>query len=199
MNGGTLPFRTRAVAALILMAVATPAVARGHAAQSPDGRLRAWIKPEAGAQGASGQDASSLWLTDRRTKRSRLLFRGVPSRDPRRDTVSIDNPRFSLDGGYVYVDADAYATSRAIHQIDVRTGTERFVVDGGLLGVIRTGPWRGYLLVGQHRYRANGDGSYDPVLVYRPDGREMLTVPRSVEDGDGAVARWLRAKGWSAS
>ena len=66
--------------------------------------------------------------------------------------MSFDGPVFSLDGGFVYVTANAWATSGAVHQVSLATGQERFVIDGGCDAVIRTGPWRGYLLVTRHMY-----------------------------------------------
>jgi len=178
--------------------VATPALADDKSAVSPDGHWRAWIKTDRPPT-ASDDGQDSLWLTDVRTGASRLLFRGKASQKPERNLVTFDSPRWSLDGGFVYIDADAWATSSAVHQINVRTGAERYVVDGGLAGVIRNGPYRGYLLVNQHRYWPKG-GSYNPVSLYRPDGKKILMIPGSdKDDGDPSMTDWLKAKGWTAS
>ena len=93
----------------------------------------------------------------------------------------------------------AWATSPAVHQVNVTMGAERFVVDGALQGVIRTGRYRGMLLVSRHKYRpAPKLGSYDPVDVVRPDGEVMLAVPGSEGDeGAASVPRWLKAQGGS--
>ena len=110
------------------------------------------------------------------------------------------NPVFSLNGGFVYVETEAWVTSAAIHQINVKTGAEKFVIDGSIRGVMRTGPHRGALLVGRHLYPKNPeDGAYDEVHLVRPDGRVLLIVPGSRDDdGEASVERWLKAKGWSA-
>ncbi|KQS03738.1 hypothetical protein ASG11_05340 [Sphingomonas sp. Leaf357] len=190
-----------AIVSGILLATLVPASAADRReARSPDGRLRAWVKPVEGPAGASGEPATALWLTDTVTGVSRQVFRGSGSADPKRNRASLANPDFSLDGGYVYVEADAYVTSPAIHQIDVRTGTARYVTDGGLYGVLRNGSWRGYLVVQQHRYRRDGAGSYDPYVVVRPDGSQVAVVPGTTGlDPDRPLATWLRAKGWTAS
>jgi hypothetical protein len=87
-----------------------------------------------------------------------------------------------------------------VHQISVRTGVARYVTDGALQGVLRDGPWRGYLVVQQHRYRKNGDGSYDPYVVVRPDGRQIAVVPGTDgNDPDGPLMAWLKAKRWAVS
>lgn len=169
-------------------------------ARSPDGRFVASTRPTRGTAGASGQAPASLWLTDTRTGQSRELYRGRYSNDPKRNLSSLANPDFSLDGGYVYVEADAYATSPAIHQVAVRTGAIRYVTDGTLYGVLRNGPWRGFLVVQQHRYRRDGNGSFDPFVIVKPDGRAVAMVPGSDgDDPDRALARWLRAKRWTVS
>lgn len=98
---------------------------------------------------------------------------------------------FSLDGGYVYVNADAWTTSNAVHQIEVATGKRRFVIDGSVLALIRTGRYRGYLLVQRHMYYGPPNhGSYNPVYVIRPDAKEVFPVPGSDNDhGAKSVAR----------
>jgi hypothetical protein len=185
---------------MVLTAITPVAAAERSKAHSPGGRLTAWVKPVGGTAGASGQPAAALWLTDVGTGASRQLYRGRSSTDPKQDRSSLANPDFSLDGGYVYVEADAYATSPAVHQVSVRTGAIRYVTDGGLYGILRDGPWRGYLLVQQHRYRRNGDGSFDPYVVVRPDGRQIAVVPgTSGDDPDRGLAAWLKAKRWTVS
>jgi hypothetical protein len=76
----------------------------------------------------------------------------------------------------------------------------RSVTSGTALRVIRTGPYRGYLLVQAHRYynRPTG-GSYNPVIVVRPDGHDEFVVPGSeIEEGSSAIDPWLARKGWRA-
>ena len=66
--------------------------------------------------------------------------------------------------------------------------------------VIRTGPYRGYLLVQQHRYYERPEGgSYNPVFVIRPDGHKEFMVPGSGnDDGELAVEPWLAKRNWRA-
>lgn len=78
--------------------------------------------------------------------------------------------------------------------------TVRFVRNGTALRVMRTGPYRGYLLIQVHRYdNRPSAGSYNPVLLVRPDGHGEFIVPGSEnDDGDLAIDRWLARKGWRA-
>lgn len=194
-----------ASAALLLCGVAHAAAPTRptETAVSPDGKLRAGVDHPAGDDADANDDAASvLWVEPTHGGSRRvLLSHGAEGQDPKRSLKSFQNPTWSLDGGYVYVNADAWATSSAVHQVNVKTGTERFVVDGGVQGVIRNGPYRGMLLVGRHKYHpAPQLGSYDPVDVVRPDGKTMLTVPGSEQDdGEPSVANWLKAHGWSAN
>lgn len=186
--------------ALMALAIGPAHAADRPKATSPDGRLAAWTRSVAGQAGASGQVATALWLTNTRTGTSRLLYRGRPSTDHKQNRSSLANPDFSLDGGYIYVEADAYATSPAVHQINVLTGVARYVTDGGLYGILRDGPWRGYLIIQQHRYRRNGNGSYDPYVVVRPNGRQIAVIPGTdAGNPDRALALWLSGKRWTVS
>jgi len=170
------------------------------AALSPDGQTVAYTqREEAPAPEAADIVFTSLHLFDRRTRKDRLLLAPTPDDELTKDLKSFHQPTWSLDGGFVYVMASAWVTSDAIHQVNVRTGAHRYVIDGNSLAVIRNGPWRGFLLVSRHLYHPAPEyGAYDPTFVVRPDGQVMMEVPDSADD-DAAVERWLGKKGWRAS
>lgn len=115
------------------------------------------------------------------------------------DPVSISRVRFSLEGGYLYAEISRWPTSNAIVQFSLSRAEGRLVIDGNGLRVMRSGPWRGFLLVSRHQYKPEG-GSYDPVFVVRPDGHVQMMVPGTdVDETGAAVARWLSENGWMAS
>ncbi|HEY5071067.1 MAG TPA: hypothetical protein VII63_03460 [Caulobacteraceae bacterium] len=166
---------------------------------SPDGRTVAFIRADSAA--ASDENPpTSLWLADGPSGKLRRLLASRRSDDVKANLASFHHPLFSLDGHFIYVSADAWATSPAVHQVNVATGAERFVIDGGVVALIRTGPLRGYLLVRRHKYHpAPRYGSYDPIYVVRPDAKEMLVVPGTdLDDDKDHLAPWLQAKGWRA-
>lgn len=168
---------------------------------SPDGLTLAFVREDRKPDGNDQGGLTSLWIADAATGTVRKLLAGRPNDDPKRDLAWFRDPTFSLDGGFIYFEARAWATSGAIHQVSVATGRERFVVDGWLYGILRNGPYRGHLVVGQHKYHGPPNyGSYNPVSVFRPDGTKVLTVPGSErDDGTESLKRWLKAKGWKVS
>jgi hypothetical protein len=172
----------------------------GEPVLAPDGRTVAFIHTDTVGREEGESGLTSLGIADGPTGAVRRLAGPRPHAEPKLNFASFGNPVFSLDGGYVYVDADAWTTSSAVHQVDVATGKRRFVIDGSMLAVIRSGPYRGYLLVQRHIYYGPPNyGSYNPVYVVRPDAKEMFPVPGSDNDyGSRAVAPWLRSKGWTA-
>lgn len=182
------------------VASTAPCIAQTNSALSPDRRFTAAVVP-IGAGDDDGTGATALVLIDRQSKRQKRLLTSRYDGDFTRNLTALSHPLFSLDGGYIYISSsDASPNSGAVHQISLTTGTEKFVVAGQALKVIRTGPYRGFLLVQTHRYydRPEG-GSYNPVFVVRPDGHHEFMVPGSAnDDGKLAVDPWLAQNGWRA-
>lgn len=169
-------------------------------ALAPDGRTVAFIHVDGPAASADQDPPTSLWVADGLTGKARRVIGHHDSSDMKQLFVSYGGPVFSLDGGFVYVTAQAWATSGAVHQVSLATGQERFVIDGGVDRLIRTGPWRGYLLVTRHMYwSAPREGSYDPTYVVRPDAKQSFMVPGTdKDDGVDHVTPWLKKNGWVA-
>ncbi len=164
---------------------------------SPDGSRIAFTREERPRTGVTDTGVESLWVADVATGQTHRLIEPHDAKEVKHAMLALRHPTFSLDGGYVYVMADAWVTSAAIHQIDLKTGRERFVIDGNSLSVIRNGPYRGYLLVSRHKYRKGGEGgSYDPVDLVKPDGKVVMTLPGKLDESDEAA--WLKKHGWQA-
>jgi hypothetical protein len=170
-------------------------------ALAPNGHTVAFIHVDGPSQAADENAPTSLWIADGVAGGAHRLIGHHDASDVKEAFVSYGGPVFSLDGGFVYVTAQAWATSGAVHQISLATGQEHFVIDGGCSAVIRTGPWRGYLLVQRHMYYpAPKYGSYDPTYVVRPDAKQSFMVPGTDKDDDvDHVTPWLKQNGWVAS
>ena len=169
-------------------------------ALSPDGHTVAFIHVDGPATSADQDSPTSLWVADGLAGKPRRVVSHHDASDVKDVFVSYGSPMFSLDGGFVYVTAQAWATSGAVHQVSLATGQEHFVIDGGVDRLIRTGPWRGYLLVTRHMYHpAPKYGSYDPTYVVRPDAKQSFMVPGTDKDDDvDHVTPWLKKNGWQA-
>lgn len=160
---------------------------------SPDGKQVAYIKVEVEGTPSYGDARSSLWIADIASGKSRKLLASKPAEGMTKTLAAVSKPEFSLNGGFVYVESDAWVTSPAIHQVNVKTGGHKYVTDGWLLFVIRSGQYRGYLMVQKHKYHPAPDyGAYNPVYVVRPDGKWSMLVPGSdVDEGEKSVDAWM--------
>lgn len=165
-----------------------------HPALSPDGKTVAAIKVARTGEPNTGEARSALWLIDVQTGAARELVASAPAEDLRRNLAAMWQPEFALDGKGLYVEADAWTTSSAIHRVDLPSGAHRFVTDGEKLGVVPRGKFAGYLLVQKHKYHgAPKFGSYNPVYVVRPDGKWSRLIPGSDKDeGETSVGVWLK-------
>src|ERR1700722_6685584 len=89
----------------------------------------------------------------------------------------------SLNGGFVYYLAEKWAVSDAVMQRKLADGSEKEIIDGNGVAVIRQGRYSGYLVVERHRYRQDGP-AYDCLYVVRPDGKETFAIsdPKASDD-----------------
>ena len=184
----------RATPALILPLLLVSMAARAELREeanvlSPDGRLAAVLLVQPRAPGM--EERARLEIRDRRDGMLRPVV-VPPARSTRiQDSFArVRNPVFAADGEAVYLLADTgQVPASVVQRVDLKTGQVRFVIDGTSNDVIRSGRWRGCLLV----WRAvDGINRAD---VVRSDGTVVLTIPGSeTVDGQREVARWLKAE-----
>ena len=162
-------------------------------AKSPDGLYSVSVVPVGkGDENGSGAQALVLSRADGEVLRRLLTSRW--NDDYSRNLASLSNPMFSLDGGYVYFNTtDASPNSGYVHQVDLKMNVIKAVCPGWGLRVMRTGPYRGYLLVQTHRYyEPPRAGSFNPVYLTHPSGKKIMLVPGSDnDDGELAIDPWL--------
>lgn len=182
-----------AVAALLLAAALPVAHGAGvpgvdvgtavdsQAASSPDGRQMVFVRMVPGTP-----PRSELWWSRGEGAAPQRLVQERDDADPKHALMGFNNPVFAADGRSVYVMTQAWATSNAIHRIDLQTRRPSFVADGNSVQVVSAGRWAGYLLVMKHKYAAGG-GALDHTWLLTPQGREVRKVGRS----DAEVARFL--------
>jgi hypothetical protein len=184
---------TWAVAALLLAAATPAAKATGatnanadtamdsQAAASADGMQTVFVRTVPGAS-----PGSELWWSKGDGTAPRRLLQERADSDLKRSLVGFNNPVFAANGRSVYVMTQAWATSNAIHRIDLQTGRVNFVADGNSVQVVPAGRWAGHLVVMKHKY-VTGGGALDHYWLLTPSGHEVRKVGRS----DAEVAAFL--------
>ena len=104
----------------------------------------------------------------------KLLLRGRKGR-PEHQLCDFRKKQFSSDGRRLYFLTPGWATSGALHVIDMRNGDEHFVMPANDVLVLSfcTNKYKDDLVVLQHRYFLLG-GSYDWYWLYDPTGKKEL-------------------------
>jgi hypothetical protein len=159
----------------------TPAVGAEEGARatlSTDGRWRARVSAD-----------DEIWLAGTAGEAPRRLLAPRPADDPKRNLTGFNHPAFSADGRVLYVLATAWATSNALHGIDVATGATRFISAANDFQVVRDGRHAGRLVVQRHTYLPGG-GSREVWYLVTPDGRTLRRI-----GSDAALTAFLRAPG----
>jgi dipeptidyl aminopeptidase/acylaminoacyl peptidase len=150
---------------------------------SPDGQWVAFIRsrPQKKVKTGAGEaNANQLWLIKRDGTAPRLLAEGHEDSDPKHTLADLNSPTFSPDGHTIYFKSAAWATSGAVHAIDLKNGSERFVTDGNSLVVMPAGKYKGYLIVSKHKYWMAG-GSYDWYWLISPAGAVVDAIGPDLE------------------
>ena len=122
---------------------------------------------------------SELWVASTDDGAERRLLTERASAQPERNLASLSTPQFSRDGNTIFFLSDGWATSWGLHAIDVRTSSERFVVDALTSLVIPSGPYAGKLFVERHRYKTfplEGVRAYEWCGVVDRHGATIKTV-----------------------
>ncbi len=163
----------------------------GHdtdAVLSPDGRLVVFTRIGAPSRECAdfggARTRLSLWVIGADGNGARKLAESKAAQKRERNLCAFNRKQFSSDGSRLYFETPAWATSPAVHVVDVRTGRERFFLAGELLRVLAPCGDRRYrddLVIGQHRYFIFG-GSYDWGYLFSPAGKEIGPVAEAGSD-----------------
>lgn len=152
--------------------------------ESPDGKWIAFVKKSNYVVPSNcfysfekGELADEIWIvnTDEITKKL-LVAPHFSCGAVSKVILDPHNLQFSPDSKTLYFETSAWVTSGAIHAVNVNGNHLRFVTDGGDLRIVQSGPYKGDLIVNQHRYRFKGDiplGSYDWDWLFTPAGKEI--------------------------
>lgn len=189
---------TLALATSILLC--TSVAQASDTAKSQDGRYSVSIV-QIGRGDENGSGAQALILYSSNGNVERRLLTSTWNGEYSRNLAGLSNPMFSPDGGYLYFStSDASPNSGYVHQFNLKMNVIKAVCAGSGLRVMRSGPYRGYLLVQTHRYyEPPRTGSYNPVYLVHPSGKRIMIVPGSDnDDGELAIDPWLARMNWRA-
>ncbi len=124
-----------------------------------------------------GKHADEIWIVNTAEMTKKLLVKPHFScGDVSKVILDPKNLQFSPDSKTLYFETSAWVTSGAVHAVDVDGNHLRFVTDGSDLRVVQSGPYKGDIIVNQHRYRFKGDtplGSYNWDWLYTPTGKQI--------------------------
>jgi Tol biopolymer transport system component len=157
---------------------------------SPDGKAVVFVRRGSGKklESAAGEvEANELWWMETAGGKPRRLVKSAGSDDPKKFLGGLQAPQFSPDGKTVFFMSAAWATSGAVHKVDVATGKTQFVSAGNTLEVVPRGEHQGKLIVQLHKYFLGG-GTYDWFWLLEPDGREVGPIG---EDASGFKELYL--------
>lgn len=180
-RGGDLFFRARCDLPSVRI---TDEGRDSQARLSPDGRLIVFVREARrdSVNTAQGRvPASSIWIIRTDGGGIRELVRARSDTTPERALAVFQVPQFSPDSKRIYFLSSAWATSGAVHAVDIASGAQRYLVPGNSLEVAATGPYAGHLLVEQHRSFI-ARGSYDWVWLITPEGREVGPLTDSPDE-----------------
>ena len=147
---------------------------------SPDGKTIAFVQRRESDVTDPDYSPSDIWLMDTSGKNQRVVVTAQPSSEPEDALSGLNTPTFAPDGKLIYFMSAAWATSGAIHVLDVRTGKTRFLSPGNALKMVPSGEYAGHLILSKHKYFAGG-GSYDFYWLVSPTGEEVTPI------GDGSA------------
>ena len=114
-----------------------------------------------------------IWIFNIEQKKEQLLVNNVFSCD--KPTEIIIDPKqltFSPDSKTLYFLTSAWATSGAVHAVNIKEAIERYLLPANSLAVATDEEYKGNLIINQHRYFIGG-GSYDWYWLFTPEGKEI--------------------------
>jgi hypothetical protein len=146
---------------------------------APGGRTNYYIKTLGGGTGTD-EPNMIIQTTYDLNSRSDILLTSRPADDVKQNLEGFKNLLLSPDGKTLYFQTDAWATSNAVHAINIATKRVSFVAPGEIACVILAGQYQGDLVIEQHRYFVQG-GSYDNLWLFSPSGKEVGLVSESTD------------------
>lgn len=169
-----------------MLSPTTPGPVR-EAHLSPDHQLIAYVREVPGQTIPSGVGQvpfTEIRLIGVDGNQDRLLLGGRASERMEDVLADFSYLRFSPDGRRLFFISAAWATSGALHRVDVEDGVSAFLCPGDAFDVITAGADAGKLRVEQH-LPSGGGGPGDRTVLVDADSGEVvsLALPGNVDSG----------------
>ena len=143
---------------------------------APGGKLVYYILSDESKKGTEDYEGGAqISLKNFTTGENEVLLNSKPSADPKETLYGFTNLNLSQDAKTLYFETAAWATSSAIHSLDIATKKTAYITNGGLVCIVSGGEYQGNLIVQQHRYFVQG-GAYDYLYLYDTKGKEIGLV-----------------------
>jgi len=150
---------------------------------SPNGRLIVFVRTNTYEKidaGVGEVDHTELWVVNLGDKKSERVLGSRDAANPKEILAGFADPQFSNNSKDIYFLSAAWATSGAVHRLDLQTKEERFISSGLNFEVIRKGRFKGNLRINKHKYYKEG-GSYDCDYIVTPNGKEIKIIEDSCD------------------
>lgn len=147
---------------------------------SPDGTQQVFIRE-------LPNQRNELWIKNTSGDNAHALVQTHEAEDVQQNLSEFNNPLFALNGKAVYFLTSAWATSNAVHVIDLTTHKQRFVTDGNSLELVPHGKYKGYLIVSKHKYHENEGGSYEDYWLVSPQGKDIKSLGEERKQVDALI------------
>ena len=146
---------------------------------APGGKVVYYIMQMPGTD-AEGNPNVAIEEARNQNRSFRTLVASRPSDDPKQNLSSFSHLTLSPDGKLLYFQTPAWATSNAIHAINLVDGRVLYITSGALACVVLSGEYQGNLIVEQHRYFIQG-GSHDDLWLFTPLGKQIGQVAQGAD------------------
>lgn len=153
---------------------------------SPDGKTIVFVRSKSRSTDRDFA-ADDIWLMDTPGKNQRVVVKARAASKPEDILNALNNPVFAPNGKLIYFISAAWATSGAVHVLDLGTGKTKFVSSGNTLKIVPSGEYAGHLIVSKHKYFAGG-GTYVFYWLISPTGEELMPIG----DSGGQINEFLR-------
>ena len=145
---------------------------------APDG-INFYITPIPGTD-SDGSPSAEIQEGVYGNSKFQVLLKSHSSDTPEKNLTGLSNLFLSPDDRTLYFETAAWATSGAVHALDIVNEKVSYVTDGEIACVVLAGEYQGDLVVQQHKYFVQG-GSYDDLWLYDPTGKQIGLVSQDTD------------------